>query len=247
MPETLFISDLHLSPAHPESVELFLRFLGQRAQRAEALYILGDLFDAWIGDDNKTAPIPTVLTAMQALQDKGCQLFIIPGNRDFLLGETFAEKSAATLLPDPAVIDLYGTPALLMHGDLLCTDDVTYLQFRQQIRDPALIADFLSRPIPERIAMAAEMRKQSGEFNAEKNEDIMDVNQQTVEEFMLDNEANLLIHGHTHRPDEHQFSLKNRDLLRIVLADWCGDKGEVLSVTREGLSRERLSLSLLDT
>ena len=245
MSETLFISDLHLSPAHPESVELFLRFLGQRAQRAEALYILGDLFDAWIGDDNETAPIPTILSAMRALQDKGCQLFIMPGNRDFLLGKTFAEKSAATLLPDPIVIDLYGTPTLLMHGDLLCTDDVTYQQFRQQIREPALIADFLSKTIPERIAQAAEMRKQSGEYNAAKNEKIMDVNQQAIEEFMLENSANLLIHGHTHRPAEHQFSLNNRDVLRIVLADWRGDKGDVLSVTREGLSRETLSLNLL--
>ncbi|MCF6283280.1 MAG: UDP-2,3-diacylglucosamine diphosphatase [Candidatus Polarisedimenticolaceae bacterium] len=243
MKETLFISDLHLSPDHPESVELFLRFLGHRAQRAEALYILGDLFDAWIGDDNETAPVPTILAAMSALKEKGCKLYIMQGNRDFLLGEAFAEKAAATLLSDPSLIDLYGTPTLLMHGDLLCTDDVAYQQYRKQIRAPALIADFLSKPIPERIVVATEMRRQSGDINEAKSENIMDVNRQTVEEFMLDNGAKLLIHGHTHRPDEHDHDLNGSHACRIVLADWRGDKGELLSVTHDEINREMLSLS----
>jgi len=243
MKETLFISDLHLSPEQPERVELFLRFLGHRAQQAEALYILGDLFDAWIGDDNDPPPVPTILAAMRALKDKGCKLYIMQGNRDFLLGEVFAEKAAATLLPDPTLIDLYGTPTLLMHGDLLCTDDAAYQQFRQQIRNPALIADFLSKPIPERITVAAEMRKQSGDINAAKSEDIMDVNQKTVEEFMLDSGAKMLIHGHTHRPDEHNHDLNGSQACRIVLSDWRGDKGELLTVSHEEISREMLSLS----
>ncbi len=243
MKETLFISDLHLSPEYPERVELFLRFLGHRAQQAEALYILGDLFDAWIGDDNETAPIPTILAAMRALKDSGCKLYIMQGNRDFLLGEAFAEKAAANLLSDPTLIDLYGTPTLLMHGDLLCTDDTAYQQFRQQIRSPTLIADFLSKPIPERVIVAKEMRKQSGDINAAKSGEIMDVNQKTVEEFMLDSAANLLIHGHTHRPDEHDINLNGTHACRIVLADWRSDKGELLSVSREEISREMLSLS----
>ena len=243
MSETLFISDLHLSPAQPETVELFLRFLGQRAKKAGALYILGDLFDAWIGDDNEIAPVPAILAAMRTLHENSCRLFIMQGNRDFLLGEIFAEKAGAALLPDPAVIDLYGTPTLLMHGDLLCTDDITYQQFRQQIRNPLLIADFLSKPIPERLEMAAKLRKQSGGANGAKNEDIMDVNQQTVERIMLENSTNLLIHGHTHRPSEHQFCLNGLDAKRIVLADWRGGKGEALCVTDEGFSRKALSLS----
>jgi len=243
MKETLFISDLHLSPEHPERVELFLRFLGHRAQQAEALYILGDLFDAWIGDDNETAPIPTILAAMRALQNSECKLYIMQGNRDFLLGELFTEKAAAILLPDPTLIDLYGTPTLLMHGDLLCTDDTAYQEFRQQIRNPALIDDFLSKPIPERAIVAKEMRKQSGDINAAKSGEIMDVNQQTVEKFMLDSGANLLIHGHTHRPDEHDFDLNDAHVCRIVLADWHGDKGELLSVSREEINREMLALS----
>jgi UDP-2,3-diacylglucosamine hydrolase len=243
MKETLFISDLHLSPDQPEIVELFLRFLGHRAQRAEALYILGDLFDAWIGDDNEIAPIPTILNALQTLQASGCKLYIMPGNRDFLLGEEFAKKAGATLLADPTLINLHGTPTLLMHGDLLCTDDVAYQQFRQQIRNPALIADFLSKPIPERRVVAAEMRKQSGDINAAKSEDIMDVNAQAVEKFILDNGANMLIHGHTHRPDEHDIDLNGIHACRIVLADWHNEKGELLSVTHDEISREMLSLS----
>ncbi len=243
MKETLFISDLHLSPEHPERVELFLRFLGHRAQQAEALYILGDLFDTWVGDDNETAPIPAILTAMRALKNNGCKLYIMPGNRDFLLGEEFTKKAAATLLTDPTLVNLYGTPTLLMHGDLLCSDDTAYQQFRQQVRSPVLIADFLSKPISERVIVAHEMRKQSDDSNATKSGAIMDVNQKTVEEFMLDNGANLLIHGHTHHPDEHDVDLNGTHACRIVLADWHGDKGELLSISREEINREMLSLS----
>ena len=238
MSEILFISDLHLTPERPETLQLFLRFLQQRAQKAEQLYILGDLFDAWIGDDNEQPPIPMIQAAMAELATNGTDLFIMQGNRDFLLGERFAEKAEATLLPDPSVVNLFGTPTLLMHGDALCTDDQAYMQFRTQIRNPTLIDDFLSRSIPERLKMAAELRKQSGEINSVKASDIMDVNQQAVESSMLKHRANLLIHGHTHRPGDHQFQLNGQPARRLVLSDWRSSGGELIRVAEDGITRE---------
>ena len=238
MSEILFISDLHLTPERPETLELFLRFLQQRAQKAKQLYILGDLFDAWIGDDNEQPPIPMIQAAMAELAASGTDLFIMQGNRDFLLGERFANSAGATLLPDPTVADLFGTSALLMHGDTLCTDDQAYMQFRKQIRNPGLIDDFLSRGIPERLKMAAELRRQSGEINSVKASDIMDVNQQTVESTMLRYKANLLIHGHTHRPGEHRFLLNGEPSRRLVLSDWRSSGGELIRVAEDGITRE---------
>lgn len=238
MSETLFISDLHLGSGSPARLELFLGFLAGRAPQAERLFILGDLFDAWIGDDHQAPPIPMILEALRRLSEQGTEIWLMHGNRDFLLGEDFCRAAGCRLLPDPYPLDLYGTPSLLMHGDLLCTDDQAYLHFRQQVRSPPFVAAFLAKPIPERLAIAQEYRRMSGEANSLKAADIMDVNQEAVEQQMRRHGVSLLIHGHTHRPARHDFWLDGQAVTRLVLADWSDDQGAVLRVTPEGIGVE---------
>ena len=238
MTETLFISDLHLSGERPETVQRFLRFLQQRAPQADQLYILGDLFDAWIGDDLDLPPIPQIKQALQRLTGNGVPVSLMHGNRDFLIGERFCQETGAELLPDPTLIDLEGIPTLLMHGDLLCSDDLAYQAFRRQIREPAFIQAFLQQSIPDRLKTAAEYRTRSGEANSLKAEAIMDVNQQTVEDFMRDHDARRLIHGHTHRPDVHSFTLDGAEARRYVLADWDDDRAALLRISPEGWQSE---------
>jgi UDP-2,3-diacylglucosamine hydrolase len=233
----LFISDLHLSPERPATIGLFLRFLRERAVQADELYILGDLFDAWIGDDHRAAPIPEILAAMRALADAGTRLCFMHGNRDFLIGERFAAESGCELLPDPYRLELAGTPALLMHGDLLCTDDLEYQQARRMLRDPAFIEEMLAQPIEARLALAAEYRRRSGEATSTKAADIMDVNQQSVEACLREAGARLLIHGHTHRPAEHAFALDGAPVRRIVLPDWHEERGGYLLIDDARLER----------
>jgi UDP-2,3-diacylglucosamine hydrolase len=240
MSETLFISDLHLSPARPGSKELLLGFLASRARRADALYILGDLFDAWIGDDDPSPPNPEVIRGLRALADSGTRLFLMHGNRDFLLGSRFAEASGARLLSDPTVVDLYGTPTLLMHGDLLCTGDLAYQAMRAQIRAPEFVSQFLARPIPERRVIAAEYRRRSGEATSLKSDGIMDVSQDTVAQAMSEHAVERLIHGHTHRPGDHRFQLDGRPAERLVLAEWHEHEGQALRASPQGLRRERI-------
>ena len=239
--ETLFVSDLHLTRERPGAVEQFLRFLSDRARRAEALYILGDLFDAWIGDDDDRPPEPAVVGALRALSDSGTRLYFMHGNRDFLVGRRFARATGCTLLPDPVVVDLYGEPTLLMHGDLLCTDDVPYQRFRRRIRNPLVIRLFLWKRLAKRRAIADDYRKRSGQAVAEKTEAIMDVNADTVRRFMLRHGVSRLIHGHTHRPADHSFDLDGHQGKRIVLAEWHEDRGEVLSISPDEARRETLN------
>jgi UDP-2,3-diacylglucosamine hydrolase len=234
----LFISDLHLSADRPETVRLFHRFLTDRAAGAEHLYILGDLFDVWIGDDDCTAPIPALLSALRRLTDNGTRLWVMHGNRDFLLGEAFCRETGSRLLPDPTCVDLYGSPTLLMHGDLLCTDDKAYQAFRRQLRQPEFTQRFLSMTLDQRKAQAGHYREQSGEANSLKPEAIMDVNQQTVASYMREHGARRLIHGHTHRPSEHSFTLDGEAAHRYVLGEWHADSAEIISVTPSGLSLE---------
>lgn len=233
--ETLLISDLHLSPQRPATIELFLNFLAGRAREAERLYILGDLFDAWIGDDDDAPPHPQIIAAMRALADGGTRLFFQHGNRDFLIGRRFARDSGCELLDDPVTVDLYGTRTLLMHGDLLCTDDLPYQKFRRKARNQLFQKLFLWRSLRKRRQIAADYRRRSGEATAAKTSDIMDVNQGTVEQYMESAGVNLLIHGHTHRPARHEFELNGRDVLRWVLSEWHPDRGEALRVTPEGM------------
>ena len=236
----LFISDLHLSGERENITELFIDFLDQRASKADALYILGDLFEVWPGDDMIQPDYKESIIAMKQLADSGIPLFIMQGNRDFLMAEQFAGVSGATLIEDPTVINLYGTPTLLMHGDTLCTDDVEYQKFRAMVRDPRWKADFISKPNEERLAMTTKYRKISKEETAKKKMNIMDVNQQAVEAEMLDKNIHQLIHGHTHRPAIHEFSINNQKMKRIVLGDWF-EQGSVLICDETGCQLEALS------
>jgi UDP-2,3-diacylglucosamine hydrolase len=212
---TLFIADLHLDPARPEVIGVLVDFLSQHTQ-CDRLYILGDLFDAWIGDDDD-APFATEVAAiLRKFTAAGPELFIMQGNRDFLLGKAFCQVVGAQLLPDPTLIDLYGEPTLLMHGDSLCTGDKEYQAFRSTARDPQWQAQLLALELPERRALAAQMRSMSREANSNKAEDIMDVTPSEVEKVMREFGVKQLIHGHTHRPAQHIVSTGER----WVLGDW---------------------------
>lgn len=229
MKPVLFISDMHLDPSRPAIAALFLEFLRRRASQAERLYMLGDIFEAWIGDD-AVPPDHPVLAGLRNLTDSGVPVYVMRGNRDFLLGRDFAEVTGTTLLDDPTVIELGGEPVLLMHGDLLCTDDVEYQQFRAMVNDPNWQAGFLAKTVDERIELAKQARQESSSRNrmlAEGDAGIMDVNQDEVESTMRRHNTLRLIHGHTHRPDIHHFRLDGQAAVRIVLGDWY-DQGSVL-------------------
>jgi UDP-2,3-diacylglucosamine hydrolase len=221
MSPTLFISDLHLSPARRPMVAAFHAFIGGPARRAAALYVLGDLFDVWLGDDQLREPMAAdVAAALAELSASGVPVFLQCGNRDFLLGERFAQACRAKLLPDTAVHDLYGTRTLLMHGDLLCTDDVEYQRFRAYWKDPVRRRRLLARPYFVRRIIAAVMRFGSRRATAAKREEIMDVNSSAVVAAMREHGVTRLIHGHTHRPARHELTVDGRACERWVLADW---------------------------
>jgi UDP-2,3-diacylglucosamine hydrolase len=243
MAETLFVSDLHLAPERPATVALFLRFLRTRARGAAALYILGDLFDAWIGDDDDQPPYPEIRAALRELTGSGTRCALMHGNRDFLIGRAFARDTGCTLLKDPTLLDLYGMPTLLMHGDLLCTDDVPYQRFRKRIRNPLVIRLFLWKSLARRRAIAADYRRKSGAATAAKAEEIMDVSQATVEAYMRRHGCRRLIHGHTHRPAEHHFSLGGEEAIRLVLAQWHENRGELLCISESGWQVEAVTSS----
>jgi UDP-2,3-diacylglucosamine hydrolase len=233
--QILLISDLHLSPRRPETVQLFLDFLTHRAAGAGALYILGDLFDAWIGDDDDAPPAPAVIAALRRLADAGTALYLQHGNRDFLLGRRFARASGCTLLPDPVVQDLHGRPTLLMHGDLLCSDDLAYQRFRRQVHNPWRRGAFLLLPLRLRRRIAARYRRRSGAATAAKPAAIMDVNQATVADYLTRHGVRRLIHGHTHRPGRQLIPLADgSEAERWVLADWQPQLGQVLCCTPAG-------------
>jgi len=225
MRTALFISDLHLSAERPEITALLLRFLREQATAAEKLFILGDLFDVWIGDDNTALPIPEVIAGLRSLNDQGVSIQLIHGNRDFLIGDSFCKATGCTLLPDPCRIELGGVPTLLMHGDLLCTDDVAYQQMRIALRSPQSVNGFLALPIQQRAAIAADIRKKSGEATSLLPEDITDANAEAVNDYLRRFDASQLIHGHTHRPALHRFDLDGRPARRYVLPQWDGDYG----------------------
>ena len=232
---TLFVSDLHLDPDRPEITALFGRFLDGEARGADALYILGDLFEAWVGDDDPSEAGAFVADRLRALAESGVPTFFIRGNRDFLLGDTYAARCGMTLLDDPTVVDLYGTPTLLLHGDLLCTDDNAYQQFRTQTRDPQWQAQFLAQPLAARLAFAAQARAASqaryGELVAKgMAESVGDVAPATVQAWFERFGVRRMIHGHTHRPAIHDEGSRRT---RIVLGDWY-EQGSVLRVSADG-------------
>jgi len=235
---TLFISDLHLAADRPGATEIFLRFTRERAREAEALYILGDLFDAWIGDDDDGPLAMAVRQALRELAAADVTIRFQGGNRDFLIGTRFAEETGVGLLSDFAVVDLYGRPSLITHGDLLCTDDIDYQRARVMLRNPAFVADFLSKPLPARAALAAEYRRRSGEATSLKADDIMDVNADTVARVMQEHGVRRVIHGHTHRPAIHALSVGGDPAERIVLGEWHEDGGQCVCVNLEGVTVE---------
>ncbi|MGD8619099.1 MAG: UDP-2,3-diacylglucosamine diphosphatase [Gammaproteobacteria bacterium] len=241
MPGTLFVSDLHLDPERPAVTASFLGFLATRAREADAVYILGDLFEAWIGDDDETPLNLEVIQGIRACVAAGTPVFVMHGNRDFLLGDRFATLSRCILLPDPARIDLYGIPTLLMHGDLLCTDDTEYLAFRDRVRDSGWQSELLAKPLAVRREMAAEMRRNSREKTAGKPESIMDVNPTAVRDTMMQHAVLQLIHGHTHRPGVHTLQIAGQPARRYVLGDWY-DQGSMLECDRDGCRLQELGL-----
>lgn len=238
---TLFISDLHLDPERPAITRLFEAFLAGEARRAESLYILGDLFEAWVGDDDDSPLAAGVSQGLSGLAATGVPVYLMHGNRDFLIGDGYAGRCGAELLPDPTVIDLHGEPTLLMHGDTLCTDDVDYQRWREQAHSREWQEEFLSRPLAERRAFAAEARRRSREHQAGAAEAIMDVNPDAVIRAMAEHGVRRLIHGHTHRPAVHALSLAGEPAERIVLGDWY-EQGSVLRCDESGCLLETLPI-----
>ena len=233
MKRTLFIADLHLEDSAIDRTEWLLAFLAGPARKAEAVYILGDLFEFWIGDDALSATAQQVAKATAALHAAGVPCYFMHGNRDFLLGERYASIAGMNLLPESHVVDLYGTPTLLLHGDTLCTDDMQYQAFRQQSRDPAWQAAILAMSIEERLQMAQSARDASIEHTGSTSMDIMDVNAEAVSEAFRSHNVPRMIHGHTHRPAFHLVDLGDTSAERIVLADW-HEAGSYLEVSPNG-------------
>jgi len=222
----LFISDLHLAAERPEANERFFGFMEGKARGVAALYVLGDLFEAWIGDDDIVERFNAVIVGFfAALTKSGTPLFLMHGNRDWLIGERFCRETGGKLLPDPTVVDIDGTPTLLMHGDTLCTDDTEYQAWRRKALDPAFQGMFLSKSLEERRAMSAMMREKSKEVIAGKPAEIMDVNAGAVREAFQKHGVSRLIHGHTHRPGRHELEVDGRRCERWVLPDWYGRGG----------------------
>lgn len=231
---TLFVSDLHLDDVRPRIVKAFERFCAGEARRADALYVLGDLFEAYIGDDDDAALNARVATALHGVADASVPVHFIAGNRDFLVGADYARRASFDLLADGSIVDLYGTPTLLLHGDVLCTDDAAYLAFRQQVRDPAWQQAFLAQPLAARRAFAAQARDASRAHTSKTDMAIMDVNQAAVERALRSASVTRMIHGHTHRPAIHAFMLDGKPAQRSVLGDWY-EQGSVLRVTRDNV------------
>ena len=224
---TLFIADLHLSDQRPAITNLFINFLNNEARQARALYIMGDLFEAWLGDDCILPAYETIIKSLKELTDSNVPVYFIHGNRDFLIGKHFCELSGCELLDESTVITIDEQQYLVMHGDTLCTDDIKYQQFRSMVRNPEWQQQLLNKTPAERIALAKQYREISQTETAEKADDIMDVNQTEVEKAMRAADVVTLIHGHTHRPNIHKFELDGKPAQRIVLGDWY-EQGSVL-------------------
>ena len=229
---TLFISDLHLTEERPEANERFIALLEGKGRAADALYILGDFFEYWIGDDDLGEPFNAVVAALlKDLTRRGVPVYLMHGNRDFLIGERFCAATGASLLQDPTVADIGGVKTLLVHGDTLCTDDVEYQAWRRKARDPAFQAAFLAKPLAERRKAVGQMREKSKQVVQEKTAEIMDVNDDAVRQALRTHGVRRLIHGHTHRPGRHTLEVDGQRCERWVLPDWYG-RGGYLQVGR---------------
>ena len=238
---TFFIADLHLTPSRPEITDCFLTFLENSARHIDALYILGDLFEVWTGDDDTDPDQQSIVAALKRFTDTGCPCYFTHGNRDFLIGSRFSVDSGVQFLDESTVIDLYGERVLLLHGDTLCTDDRRYQWFRRIVRSPWLHAIYFAIPVSARRAIVRGIRKSSTSDMALKPEQITDVNQHTVETTMHRYGVSKLIHGHTHRPAIHNFTLDQQPATRIVLGDWY-TQGSFLEWGPAGFNLESLQL-----
>ena len=224
---SFFVADLHLTDERPVATGRFFRFLDEEAAGADALYILGDLFEAWIGDDHDEQVAHDTARRLKALADSGTPVYFMHGNRDFMLAARYAERSGMTLLADPTRIELYGVPTLLMHGDTLCTDDAAYQAFRRRVRHPLTLALLRLLPLAMRRRLARQARAGSESAKADKSAAIMDVNETEVLRVLREQQARRLIHGHTHRPAQHVHAVDGRDCERWVVPDWYARWGYV--------------------
>ncbi|MDG2108078.1 MAG: UDP-2,3-diacylglucosamine diphosphatase [Woeseiaceae bacterium] len=230
---TLFISDLHLEANRPEIGKQFLSFLDGEARDAEALYILGDLFEIWLGDDDPNLYYTGIKVAIRRLTDSGVPVFFMHGNRDFLIGKIFSNETGVEILNDPVIVDLYGQSVLLSHGDTLCTDDIQYQKIRTMTRNPDWQAMMLAKSLEERIAFSVQARKDSMTHNSSVGAEIMDVNLEAVVSMLRKFGTSIMLHGHTHRPDIHNIDLGNQLATRIVLGDWF-EQGSVVRWDENG-------------
>ncbi len=232
---SLFISDLHLCDSRPHISQAFIQFCEKIAVKADSLFILGDLFEYWAGDDTiETGTHQNVIRALKNLNKLGVKVFFMHGNRDFLLSDGFIKATKAAFLCDPTLIDLFSQPVLLTHGDKLCTDDVAYLAFRQKVRTDAWQSHFLSQPLANRIAQIEQIRSKSEQEKSIKTMQIMDVNAKAVENLLRDHHyPPILIHGHTHKPFHHTIMLDEHKIDRWVLGDWY-EQGSYLMMNAKG-------------
>lgn len=219
MSTSWFISDLHLAPEETRITAGFMDFLLE-PQSGDDLYILGDFFNYWIGDDLQHPYIEQIKQLLRATSERGVNLYFMHGNRDFLIGQDFCNDTGCTLLEDPTLVQIGGAPALLMHGDSLCTKDLAYMEFRAMARNPEWQNEFLSKSIEDRVAFAQQARDESKSSNSMKDEAIMDVTPEEVDKALLDANCHRMIHGHTHRPATHNWEVNGQQLQRIVLGDW---------------------------
>jgi UDP-2,3-diacylglucosamine hydrolase len=234
MKPSLLLSDLHLAPEHAGAVAAFEAFARGPARDAAAVYIMGDLFDTWVGDDQRREPFArSIVDALRGISDAGVALYIARGNRDFLLGDDFAAAAGATLLPEQTLVDLGGTPTLLSHGDEFCTDDAGYQRYRAWSRDPRRQRRLLRLPYRLRRWIAACLRRGSRSATARKPESILDVNAVAIERAFREHRVVRIIHGHTHRPARHALVVDGTPRERVVLADW-GDRGHYVEVDAAG-------------
>ncbi|CUS49421.1 MAG: UDP-2,3-diacylglucosamine hydrolase LpxH [Idiomarinaceae bacterium HL-53] len=232
---TRFVSDIHLSESRPDITGLFVSFLRGEARESDALYILGDLFDYWIGDDDQTPFHRHIMQELSAVVKSGVPVYFMAGNRDFLVGERFAAQTGVTILTDPTVVDLYGTPTLLMHGDSLCTRDASYQKFRHRIRKPWMLSILKRLPLSWRRSIAQKLRAKSKTQQYLAPEELADMNavDEAIIEAFQTHQVERLIHGHTHQPDIHEHALsKDKNGLRIVLGDWY-EQGSILELTAD--------------
>lgn len=238
-----FVSDLHLSPRSPGATRLFLQFLGGRAREADELFILGDLFEAWIGDDDCEAPFNAeVVAALRLASESGLKISAMHGNRDFLLGTGFTAASGVKLLNDPYILSTAEWQFVLSHGDALCLDDTAYMAFRTQVRNPEWQAALLAKPLAERRAIAAHMREVSESSQRGKENPYTDLQAAATDDFLREHCYATFIHGHTHQPAKHDHIVDGIHVERWVLADWHEDRGECLVWDGEALSREAITL-----